>query len=327
MAHNDDAVRFAISVASLAFILLLSSVYDLIVSCIDYLHSPVSLPCQEPENLTEGIEYGLVVIGAISFYWSSVFTGLLAIVAVIYVVLLCLTAAFKQVFSLVDDGKVILVCSLTILTIFSLPAPLFGINLSLFKCGTAYGILAGAMGVYWFSNIMVYVIEWLRSEVLCSPVRKVIVSILHVMELYAAFAVFAGLFDSYGEMSLSLSVPYIIFATFLCLATWLKNVLDNIHVYLFMVKDGDDFCCALTPRVADIILFIIVAICDLPLLIILSYDIANNDTGETEIIALVFIAVSLIVNGGFYAVIIAMTFMGSSYCRYCEDRSPSIYII
>ena len=283
-----------------------------------YLRRPVPFSCHEPKTWTEVVEKSLFVVDTILLCWSALFIGLFV---VIYIIWLCFSAVLGAVFSSLAKGtKKLLQVILKGAAIIFLPPP---ITLFAFKSGVIIYdlcILVWALMLYSLSCLTIYAVENWRTEFkyVCSPVRKVIVTVLHGMEVYATFAVFAGLFDSCEELSLSLIVSYIVLAAILGLTTWLKNILDSLHLYAIVIKKGKGVRCGSSPCVADVLLATILCLADLVLIVLLMYY--DSAISFTKILALMLAILSLVGNVMVYAGMFIRQFMEYSICKHCKDR-------
>ena len=287
------------SISTLVTVLLVSSLYDVVISGLDYFKEPEPFGCERKDNLTENIENAVKVFSIVSFVWAIVFITVFIVISTVFVVTLTCYRIRGDGHYKIFEKKILLII-LNVATIVGFPAPLFNVSLFLFKCGTAYGILSGGIFLYFCTGIVTIVVESFRTGYIHDKAwkifKKVAGTLLHVIELSASFAVFAGLFDSFTRAQRNINIAYIVFASILAISTWLRNVLDNIETYYCIIKKEEGSRLSKHTYITSFILCICHIIVGVALMVVLSYDIHNNVSGATEVIALVLMIISILGN-------------------------------
>ena len=286
------------SVSVIVTVLIVSSLYDVVISGLDHFKEPEPFGCKGKNNLTENIENAVEVFSIVSFVWAILFiTVFIVISAVFGIGLPCYLINGVDHFKLFE--KEILLIILNVATIVGFPAPLFNVRLFLYECGTAYGILFGGIFLYFCTGIVAIVVESLRTGYIHDKrwkiFKKVAGTLLHAIDLSASFAAFAGLFDSYTGTQRSINVLYIVFASILAISTWLRDVLDSIETYYCVIKKEGSRLSRCT-HITSFLLCIGHIAVGVALIGVLSYGIHSNTSGMTEVIALVLVIISILGN-------------------------------
>ena len=141
------------SISTLVTVLLVSSLYDVVISGLDHLKEPEPFGCKRKDNLTENIENAVKVFSIVSFVWAILFIAVFIVISTVFVVTLTCYCIRGDDHYKIFEKKILLII-LNVATIVGFPAPLFNVSLFLFKCGTAYGILSGgniSLFLHWHS--------------------------------------------------------------------------------------------------------------------------------------------------------------------------------
>ena len=289
------------SISTLVTVLLVSSLYDVVISGLDHFKEPEPFGCERKDNLTENIENAVKVFSIVSFVWAILFIAVFIVISTVFVVTLtCHCIRGIDYYKILNFDKNFFLVILNVATIVGIPAPLFNVSLFLFKCGTAYGILSGGIFLYFCTGIVTIAVESFRTGYIHDKAwkifEKVAGTLLHVIELSASFAVFAGLFDSFTRAQRNINIAYIVFASILAISTWLRDVLDNIETYYCIIKKEEGSRLSKHTYITSFILCICHIVVGVALMVVLSYDIHNNVSGATEVIALVLVIISILGN-------------------------------
>ena len=176
--------------------------------------------------------------------------------------------------------------------------------------------------LYFCTGIVTIVVESLRTGYIRDKAwkifEKVAGTLLHVIELSASFAVFAGLFDSYIRAHRNINIAYIVFASILAISTWLRDVLDSIETYYCIVKKKEGSRLSRYTHTTSFLLCFCHIIVGVALMVVLSYDIHNNVSGATEVIALVLVIISILGN---------IVYCVITLVSLCRARSTGSYAI
>ena len=281
------------SISTIVAVLIAASSYAVIISGLSYFKEPEPFGCKRKDNLTENIEKFFSIV---SFAWAILFIT-------VFVVISFACGCFLPCYLICDVDhfrifeKKLLLIILNVTTIVGFPPPLFNISLFLYGCGPAYGILVVGTFLYFCTGIVTIVIESLRTgyarDKRWNIFKKAAGTALHVIELSASCAAFAGLFDSYTRAQRSISISYTLFASILAVSTWLRNILDSIEIYYSVIKKNEG---SKYTHIASFTWCISHILTGVVLTMKLSYDILNNTPGATVMIALVLVIISIVGN-------------------------------
>ena len=302
------------SISIIVAVLIVSSLYHVVISGLEYFKEPEPLRCGRKNNLIENIENAVKVFSIVSFVWAVLFITVFVEISVVFIVALtCYRIRGADHFKIFE--KEILLIILNVATIVGFPAPLFNVSLFLYECGPAYGILLGAIFLYFCTGIVIIVAESLRTGYIHDKrqkiFKKVAGTLLHAIDLSASFAVFAALFDSYNRAQRSINVFFIVLASILAISTWLRDILDSIEVYYGVMKKEEDSKLSKCTYITSFILCVCHIVVGVALMVVLSYGIRNNVSGATEVIALVLVVISILGN------IVYCVFVLVNFCYAC----------
>ena len=308
------------SILTIATVLIVSSLYDVVISGLDYF-KPEPFGCRRKHNLTENIENVVKGFSIVSFIWAILFIAGLIVISIVFIVTLtCYRIHGVDHFKILEKKALLVI--LNVATIFGFPAPLFNVNLFLFECGPAYGFLSGGIFLYFCTGVVTIVIESLRTGYIRDKrwkiFKKVAGTVLHAFELSASFAAFAGLFDTYNRAPRNINISYTVFASVLAVSTWLRNVLDSIEIYYCVIKKKEGSRLSKFTNVISFILFIVDIGVELGLIAMLSYDIYSHISDVTEIVALMLVIISMLGNIVYYVVVLV---------SFCRARSARHYAV
>lgn len=302
---------------TVGLLLLLSALYEVLVSSMELFHWPAELPCDlSGLNLTLPETTALGTTIKISFGWGIGYTVSILVVTLLYLGHICFKCCLQ--YDEWSSEKTAIKQFLEVSTIAAFPAPLFNIKLFLKQCSTAYAAIGGGLVVYCVGSVLIIVVEHVRCrwKCRCKSIVKAVATVLHAFELAASLACLAAYFTLNDAIVGRLKYAYVSIASYLALSTWLKHVVSNIQLYRYIVNRGQEGNSRKCLEIIDMLLCLLNLIAGVILTVILSYDVLKYTVDETKFIALVLLVISVAINT---VVHVLMCYNNYRKCGHCEQ--------